>query len=40
MINIFKNPIVALENKVEEILQKIEQKDQMVEDRRDNIKND
>lgn len=40
MINIFKNLIVALENKVEEVLQKIEQKDQMMEDRRDNIKND
>lgn len=35
-IRILKNPVVALENKVEGILQKIKKKDQMREDRRDN----
>lgn len=39
VIKILKNPIVALENEVENILQKIEQKDQKMENRRGNIKN-
>lgn len=39
MINYLKNPALALENKVEEILWKKEQKDQKIENRRGNIKN-
>ena len=38
MIKKFKNPIVALENKVEKILEKIEQKDLNMENRRGNNK--